>query len=103
MKSRVGYFTVYYSKALHNKYLFHHIYSIAHSLLLGASLAQDRGRMEARIEALTAEVRELNKECQVTNVSNNKRLLCNTGSVDLSLLSPSCSELVYIVVTGRFS
>ena len=56
--------------------------------------------MEARIEALTAEVRELNKECQVTNVSNNKWLLCNTGSVDLRpLLGPSCSELVHIIVT----
>lgn len=31
----------------------------------GSSLAQDRGRMEARIEALTAEVSELKKECQV--------------------------------------
>ena len=35
-------------------------------LLIGASLAQDRGRMEARIEALTAEVSELKKECQVS-------------------------------------
>lgn len=33
----------------------------------GSSLAQDRGRMEARIEALTAEVSELKKECQSTN------------------------------------
>jgi len=33
----------------------------------GASLAQDRGRMEARIEALTAEVSELKKECQSAN------------------------------------
>ena len=32
---------------------------------IGASLAQDRGRMESRIEALTAEVSELQKECQV--------------------------------------
>ena len=31
----------------------------------GSSLAQDRGRMEARIEALTAEVGEVKKECQV--------------------------------------
>ena len=34
-------------------------------LSIGSSLAQDRGRMEARIEALTAEVSELKKECQV--------------------------------------
>lgn len=34
-------------------------------LSTGSSLAQDRGRMEARIEALTAEVSELKKECQV--------------------------------------
>ena len=34
-------------------------------MLTGASLAQDRGRMEARIEALTAEVSGLKKECQV--------------------------------------
>ncbi|KAJ7376666.1 leucine rich repeat [Desmophyllum pertusum] len=33
----------------------------------GSSLAQDRGRMEARIEALTAEVSELKKECQSAN------------------------------------
>lgn len=33
----------------------------------GASLAQDRGRLEARIEALTAEVSELKKECQSAN------------------------------------
>lgn len=33
----------------------------------GSSLAQDRGRMEARTEALTAEVSELKKECQSAN------------------------------------
>lgn len=33
----------------------------------GASLAQDRGRMESRIEALAAEVSELQKECQSAN------------------------------------
>lgn len=33
----------------------------------GSSLAQDRGRMEARIEALTAEVGEVKKECQNAN------------------------------------
>ena len=36
-------------------------------MLTGASLAQDRGRMEARIEALTAEVSGLKKECQVNS------------------------------------
>lgn len=36
-------------------------------LLLGASLAQDRGRLESRVEALTAEVSQLQKECQVQN------------------------------------
>ena len=42
-------------------------------LSTGSSLAQDRGRMEARIEALTAEVSELKKECQVRlpDVTNN--------------------------------
>ncbi|KAK2559570.1 Leucine-rich repeat and coiled-coil domain-containing protein 1 [Acropora cervicornis] len=30
----------------------------------GASLAQDRGRLESRVEALTAEVSQLQKECQ---------------------------------------
>lgn len=36
----------------------------------GSSLAQDRGRMEARIEALTAEVSELKKECQVRLITS---------------------------------
>ena len=38
-------------------------------MLTGASLAQDRGRMEARIEALTAEVSGLKKECQVNSLT----------------------------------
>jgi len=33
----------------------------------GASLAQDRGRLESRVEALTAEVSQLQKECQNAN------------------------------------
>ncbi|XP_015774025.1 PREDICTED: leucine-rich repeat and coiled-coil domain-containing protein 1-like [Acropora digitifera] len=33
----------------------------------GASLAQDRGRLESRVDALTAEVSQLQKECQNAN------------------------------------
>lgn len=71
-------------------------------LLTGASLAQDRGRMEARIEALTAEVSQLKKDGQVhltlecrPTLMHNKCPRCNKRRTSLvppllSLFSISC-------------
>ena len=53
-------------------------------MLTGASLAQDRGRMEARIEALTAEVSGLKKECQVNSLTAYVKAI--SEFVNLSLL-----------------
>ena len=53
-------------------------------MLTGASLAQDRGRMEARIEALTAEVSGLKKECQVNFLTAYVKTI--SEFVNLSLL-----------------
>ena len=55
-------------------------------MLTGASLAQDRGRMEARIEALTAEVSGLKKECQV-NIFNGVRNRPHTTHYTLYFIS----------------
>lgn len=47
-------------------------------ILVGSSLAQDRGRLEAKIEALTAEVASLKKQ----QVADNEGLKIKTKVID---------------------
>ena len=55
----------------------------------GAELAQDRGRMEAQIEALTSENASLREELQVMDAPNSIAKFClKSGSVLISVCVP---------------